>query len=762
MSRVLVLFMFVGTLFIVNAQQCSLSLLGSVIQDQNGEQLSDCYICIKGGQNCCISNEEGKFCLKDLCEGAYHIEVSHLGCKTYSQYIELKEDTVLNISLKHQASTLNEAIIHGGKVHAIQENETLDQEQVVQNSNKTLGEFLEHVTGVSALKNGGGVSKPVIHGLTGNRVGYIVDGASLTSQQWGNDHMPEIDMFAADHVTVVKGVSTLEYNAPSVTALVVFEPHELKREPHLHGGLHYNYDTNSRGNTVNLRLSKYEDRVAAINAIMTYKRFGDFQSPNYFLTNTGGEQYSSKLQLQRKLGRKLKANFTTSYFQNQIGSLSGAFNDSGTSLTNALNRSVPAGTNSYFSYDFEAPYQSVKHRTLQLDAVYKFSQLSRLVFSYNNQRNQRKEYDRRRSNRTRLPALDLDKRTAYYKLTYALKTSKNNELKVGGQSTQTQNTNVSGTLTYPLYPHYNADDFGVFVTYKNRSGSYKYDIGARLSGHLHNATKSVRVIENFQRNFINPSFATSISRKYKKLALSLSTGITNRPPDISELYIEGLHQGVASLEFGNPNLVSETSFKSTFKLEYTPSNKFSIQSLFYYNPISDYIYLISDGTSNSPRGSFPVFRYRQTNALLYGLDFSVIYSPIHQLSLQLKGAYLRGHDQSNDIALPFMSPNNASLGITYALGDRKCFKNTQFNASLKRVMQQNHFSLLTEFIPPPPAYTLVGFRLKSSLNFINRDFDVSLGVENLFDVSYRDYLNRMRYFSDELGRNISVRLGYQF
>jgi iron complex outermembrane receptor protein len=38
---------------------------------------------------------------------------------------------------------------------------------------------------------------------------------------------------------------------------------------------------------------------------------------------------------------------------------------------------------------------------------------------------------------------------------------------------------------------------------------------------------------------------------------------------------------------------------------------------------------------------------------------------------------------------------------------------------------------------------------------------VSVGVRNLLNTVYRDYLNGMRYFTDEMGRNISIRLKIQ-
>ena len=36
--------------------------------------------------------------------------------------------------------------------------------------------------------------------------------------------------------------------------------------------------------------------------------------------------------------------------------------------------------------------------------------------------------------------------------------------------------------------------------------------------------------------------------------------------------------------------------------------------------------------------------------------------------------------------------------------------------------------------------------------------NIGLGVNNVFNTSYRNYLNSLRYFADELGRNIILQL----
>ena len=62
--------------------------------------------------------------------------------------------------------------------------------------------IVESMTGVSSIKSGAGVSKPVVHGLSGNRVTILNNGLAQSGQQWGNDHAPEIDPYVADHISV--------------------------------------------------------------------------------------------------------------------------------------------------------------------------------------------------------------------------------------------------------------------------------------------------------------------------------------------------------------------------------------------------------------------------------------------------------------------------------------------------------------------------------------------------------------------------------
>jgi iron complex outermembrane receptor protein len=41
-----------------------------------------------------------------------------------------------------------------------------------------------------------------------------------------------------------------------------------------------------------------------------------------------------------------------------------------------------------------------------------------------------------------------------------------------------------------------------------------------------------------------------------------------------------------------------------------------------------------------------------------------------------------------------------------------------------------------------------------------KKLEVNLSVSNALNAAYRDYLNRFRYYADDQGRNISLRVSY--
>jgi iron complex outermembrane receptor protein len=164
-------------------------------------------------------------------------------------------------------------------------------------------------------------------------------------------------------------------------------------------------------------------------------------------------------------------------------------------------------------------------------------------------------------------------------------------------------------------------------------------------------------------------------------------------------------------------------------------------------------------------GAFPLIQYKQTNAVLNGFDISASLKPLPYFEWVSKFSFLQARNKKLHDWLILMPANRLSNEITYNLKDNKTFTNTYLSAEMKNVMQQKNtpsdVNGKQDYKEVPAAYTLISLNASVTLAVYNKPVTVNVGVRNLLNTVYRDYLNNMRYFTDEMGRNICLRLKIQ-
>ncbi|MFY8004215.1 MAG: hypothetical protein ACOVNR_05205, partial [Chitinophagaceae bacterium] len=75
------------------------------------------------------------------------------------------------------------------------------------------------------------------------------------------------------------------------------------------------------------------------------------------------------------------------------------------------------------------------------------------------------------------------------------------------------------------------------------------------------------------------------------------------------------------------------------------------------------------------------------------------------------------------------------------------------------IMRQSNIpNNFIDYLPPPPAYQLWRLEFATMFQFNKHFVHLGVSVNNLFNITYRDYMNRFRYFNDEMGRNIGIRM----
>ena len=493
-SKKYVLFLVLSiAIFHCNAQNCILKVKGHVFDEASELPLSYVNVFIQELSVGTSTDEAGNFSLDSICTGEYHFIFSHIGCEAKKFHIDVTRDTILSILMSHMETSLGTVVVEGEKDDfRNQAKLSVNRQAIEDNSNQNLSGLLENETGVYLIKNGSGISKPIVHGLFGNRLSILNNGIAQSGQQWGNDHSPEIDPYVADKITVLKGTSAIEYGG-TLGGLILVEPKRIAREPHLHGQVNYTFESNGIGNILNTRLEKYSPKIAW-RVSGTLKKYGDRKTADYFLINTGSTEANFSVQLEKSWNDQLYVDFYASTFNTKLGVLRGSHIGNLTDLKEALQIDIPFFTESDFSYSIDAPRQEVSHHLAKIKSKYFFEEHQILEFVAAAQINNRKEFDIRRSGLINKPALSLSQFTFNSELKYTKEFHSGWKFKLGNQNIATDNTNNPETGILPLIPDYFSWKTGLFSTFSKSNNRTHFNLGVRYDYEYQNVATISRTV----------------------------------------------------------------------------------------------------------------------------------------------------------------------------------------------------------------------------------------------------------------------------
>jgi iron complex outermembrane receptor protein len=156
------------------------------------------------------------------------------------------------------------------------------------------------------------------------------------------------------------------------------------------------------------------------------------------------------------------------------------------------------------------------------------------------------------------------------------------------------------------------------------------------------------------------------------------------------------------------------------------------------------------------RGAFPVYTYEQCDARLTGGDFILKYKFGEDWNFETIWSYVHGTNRSNQLPLTFMPPLQGQHKFSYEIPEWNSWRNLKIELEHEYVAQQWHWDPTLDFIAPPKSYNLFNLQMSTTLNKWKFKPQLRVGVKNISNTIYRDYLNRQRYFANALGRNITL------
>ncbi len=778
------------------SDSCNYSVRGTVLDVKTKKPIPYVNVVVRGANRGTVTDINGAYVIEGLCSKVNTVDVSGFGYSDSSSTSNTSQGETQNIYLEQKALKLKTVNVTG-KLEKKKGTETISQIQMGQaelsiDPTRTLASAISEQQGVSFTSMGSNVQLPVIHGLYGNRVLVLNNGMKHGFQNWGTDHAPEVDIASASRITILKGAAGVRFGPEALGGAVIVESDPLNLRNPFNAQVGAGYQTNGRGYNSSLKLGQgFKKWSYFVNGSFT--KIGDRETPDYVLTNSGKEENTFGAGLRFYSGN-WDAKVYYSYVNQNLALLRSSIAHSGTALTQAINSEEPVIIRP-FSYDIAEPNQLVQHHFAKAEVSWKNDKVGKLTMRAGRQINGRQEFDVRRN--SELPIIDLELSTTDYQLDWKHKPWMGLDGLIGVQYFYQDNNNNPGTGTTPFIPNYNTDRYSAFLIESKTFGKNIIEAGVRMDFEI-NSVRGREVNQSIFRDeydFANITTTVGYVRELsEKSSFRTNIGTAWRTPNMAELFSFGQHGfktqfGLLRYYFNEEGEVRtdrvvpiaeseiepEVGYKFINELEHKSGrNRHTLTAYSHY--IENFIFNRPYAVISTIRGPMPVFIYDQADALFIGFDYSWNRSWTESISGTLGISYLWSTNMSKNEPLINQPPISADYRLTWNQGEFWWFTASKFTVKPRYTFQQfnaprevppedlidgteiiTNDSEIFDFKAAPDGYFLLDLTWQFELNRLSG----SLSVNNLLNARYRDYLNEMRYFANEPGRNIMLNLRYR-
>ena len=754
-------------LFLLSVGQLRSQPLTGTVTDKENQPLAGVHVVIDSlAVVGTVTDAAGKYSLANLPRGTHTITFRSVGFAASVHKIEaLGKRIEVNAVLFDDVVELDEIVTEAegqnrDLIRATLSVTALDPAEIEAIRGQTLAKTLSHLAGLSELTTGPGISKPVIRGLHSHRLIILNAGVPQEGQQWGGDHAPAIDPFAPVTINVIRGAAGVEFGPRAIGGMIRLEPIPPPLEPGLagHASLHLFSNNRQAASSIMMENGVRAVRGLGWRAQASMRKAGSSQTPDYFIGNSGYEELNGSLTAGYEANRfSLRSH--ASVFTTELGLYSGAHIGNTSDLLREIARGAPA-VEYPFTYRIATPKQTVRHAFLTLIANINLRTGSGLKMQFGTQRNKRREYDahRRFGEPGLKPAFDLGLATHTMDVRYRSAPTESFFWALGANGMNQQNINARGAF---LIPNFRAVTGGVYAQATWGREPWIVEAGLRTDHRWLITYPRISRLAGFEQKthaWTGGSGVIGVIRRLgRDWSLATNLGTAWRPPGVNELYNFGVHHGTAQFEVGSADLGGERSRSLDLTLRHEGEST-QLEVSAYSNQIFGYIHLFPEKNPRvTIRGAFPSFRYIATNAHLNGFDGQMSFEPLHWLRLRATGSVVRGKDRVANTPLIYMPADRMTVGLEFRIPESLLPGKSDFEIEGMMVDRQSRYPAGVDYADPPQGYTLlnIGYHLEFASGICT---SVSVRVQNLFDVAYRDYLSRFRYYIDDPSRNIVFKL----
>ena len=633
----------------------------------------------------------------------------------------------------------------------------VDKEILQHQVRPSIGETLAAQPGVTASSFGPTASRPILRGLSGERVRILVDGiGTLDLSSSDPDHQVTINPLTAERIEVLRGPSALLFGSSAIGGVVnVIDTRIPRTVPtgsiRLDGLAEFGTAADERSGNLSVDVPLGANFVA--HADGAFSKYDDLHIGGFVLSKPLREDALASSEPGIRALADLKGTLPNT--AGRIGDLAGglAYVDGQTNVGFSVSHhSFNYGVPIRFSLDPDehAERPTIDGRQTRADVranvpiggFFRIAEFRGGISNYHHDElTPEGEVDSSFFTKGGEMRADL------------VQTERGGWGGTSGIQFLDIDVHLSGEEKY--LPDSSNRQLGFFTLQSLVRGPVRFEGGLRVeSAHLH-ADQDPQIAANggaIGSAPISASFTPvsgSVGANYEfapgwRAGLSLSH--SERAPAIDELFANGPHGGSETFEVGDPGLAKEVSNSAELSIHRT-TGPVHVQGSVYYSRFSNFIYQAPMG---AVRDGLPLFAYRQGKADYYGFELQGDARFGKALGIDWGGelvtdavrATIKGFGPA-----PLIPPLRVIAAITGSRGQ------VDGRLELERDFAHDRTAPIET---ATPGFTLVNASLDWHPFAANPELTLSLQGDNLFDVDARRSTSILKDFAPLAGRDIRV------
>lgn len=698
------------------------------------------------------SHEDGSFTFGLVAAGQYQLTVHRLGYGSVTRTLVVTESAAVTVEVVLFTSPLqlNATVVTGQlserrAADAISPTNVLSDAKLDRRLDGTLGSTIAGTPGISVASMGPATARPVVRGLSGDRVLILEDGlrtGDLSSTSM--DHAVATDPLTARRIEVVRGPMSLLYGSSALGGVVNLIRHEIPTSvvEHVHGTASVQATSVNAGGAVG-GFAEFPLAGFAMRAEASGRRAGDQRTPVGRLGNTEVQSVGASIGVS-KIAPWGYGGISYRHFGNEYGVPGGFVGAHPSGVDISMRRHMVRGEADWHPAD--GLFESVKSTVGFTDYLHDEIESSGSIATRFQQLMTAAEVVARNAAIGPFSGGAIGVRAQYRDITTegALRTPSTADWSVAGFVVQEAGTGplrLQAGVRYDLARFIPLEAAGVVVrddtipALPRRFGAFSGSLGA-----LYRLENGVRIGAN-------------VSRAY-------------RTPDFNELYSDGPHLAAYSYEVGDPRIGQETGLGVDLfaRLE---RERFRGEVALFANRLDGFLYPRNTGELGR-QGERWKFQFSNEDAMLLGAEGDVELTLRDHIVFDATVSYVRGTirgpretipglggepDVVESRFLPLIPPLNGRLGLRHETPQ------WSYGGGARWAARQ---SLLGDFESITDGYATLDLDVGRRFLRGSRLHGITLRVENLLDAEVRAHLSRTKEIIPEAGRNVSLLYRVQF